>query len=248
MRVFSPVSLSGRTQSSACHVTAMASSCWAFNTRRPAASTSCRNRSPLSFTCAVRSNAAAARTKLVADKFTRQAISKTPGVMVVPLRSRIASAGATLPICGPYHQRRTILISPLTVRTSCDCRPLFANRLPVVGWCGGGKSGFRRIDPLLQGALKDFPPHLRAQVAHLLFTAGDPLPVRRVVDGVHHLLGELLKLLLHRFGELLRRNSRRRVHLSLLACGNVTANTYASSLPKPRRSRQSKLSRTQGVE
>ena len=46
------------------------------------------------------------------------------------------------------------------------------------------------------------------------------------------------------FSELLRRNSRRRVHLSLLACGNVIANTYASSLPKPRRSRQSKLSHT----
>ena len=61
----------------------MASSCWAFNTRRPAASTTCRNRSPLSFTWAVRSRAAAARTKLVADKFTRQAISTTPGVIVV---------------------------------------------------------------------------------------------------------------------------------------------------------------------
>jgi len=51
--------------------------------------------------------------------------------------------------------------------------------------------------------------------------------------------------LLHRLGELLRRNSRRRFHLSLLACGNGAVNTYASSLPKPRRSRQRKLSRTQ---
>ena len=55
-------------------------------------------------------------------------------------RSRISSAGATLPICGLYHQRRTTLISPLMVRTLCGCRPLSASRLPVVGWCGGGKA------------------------------------------------------------------------------------------------------------
>ena len=50
-------------------------------------------------------------------------------------------------------------------------------------------------------------------------------------------VGELLELLLHRIGELLRWDSRR-FHLVLLACVNVTANTYANSLPKPRRSRQ----------
>src|SRR5271157_5943301 len=172
----------------------MASSCCAFSTRRPAASTTCRNRSPLSCTWAVRSKAAAALTKLVADRFTRQAISTTPGVIVMPSRSRIASAGATLPSCGPCHQRRTILISPLTVRTWCDCRPLFASRLPVVGSCGGGKSGFRRIQPLLQGSLEYPSPHLCGKVSHLFFAAGDPLSIRRVIDGFHHLRGELLEL------------------------------------------------------
>src|SRR5208283_4715095 len=140
--------------------------------------------------------------------------------------------------------RRTILTSPLTVRTRCDCRPLFASRLLVVGWCGGGKSGFRRIDPLLHGTLENLSSHLCAKVTHLLFAAGDPLAVRRVVDGLHHLLGELLELSLQRFGKLLRRHSRRRFHLVLLACWNRFVNPYASSLPKHRRSRQWKLPRT----
>jgi hypothetical protein len=201
-------------------------------------------RSALSFTCAVRSKAAAVLKKLVADRFTRHAISKTPGVIVDPSRSRTPSAGATLPNCGPCHQRRTILISPLMVRTLCDCRPLLASRLSVVGSCGGGKSGFRRIHPLLHGAFKYFAPHLRTKIAHLLLAAGDPLAIRRVVDGLHHLLGELLDLSLHRLGKLLRRYPWRRFHLVLLACWNRFVNPYASSLPKPRRSRQWKLSDT----
>ncbi len=98
----------------------MASLCCACKTRRPAASTSCRKRSPLSFTCAVRSSTAAALTKLLADKFTRQAIPMTPGVIVAPRRSRISSAGATLPLPRPNHQRRWVSILPLIVTTLRD--------------------------------------------------------------------------------------------------------------------------------
>ena len=94
---------------------------------------SCRSCSPLIFTCAVRSNAAAARRKLVADKFTREAISTTPGVTVSRLRLTISSAGAMLPTPLPYHQRRRISISPLMVRTELACFPLFSSRFPVVG-------------------------------------------------------------------------------------------------------------------
>ena len=115
-----------------------------------------------------------------------------------------------LPICGPCHQRRTILISPLTVRTRCDCRPLFASRLPVVGWCGGGKSGFRRIDPLLHGTLKDLAPHLRRKVAHLLFAAGDPLrrPAALLTASITSLANCSISCFIDS-ANCLRRNSRR---------------------------------------
>ena len=172
----------------------MASSCWAFSTRRPAASTTCRNRSPLSFTCAVRSKAAAARTKLVADKFTRQAISKTPGVIVAPLRSRIASAGATLPICGPCHQRRTILISPLMVRTCATAGLYSPAACPSSDGAEGGKAASAASTRFCTARSKTLRRISARKVAHLFFAAGDPLAVRRVVDGLHHLLGELLEL------------------------------------------------------
>ena len=68
----------------------------------------------------MRSSTAAALTKLLADKFTRAAISTTPGVIVAPLRSRISSAGATLPLARPNHQRRRVSILPLTVTTLRD--------------------------------------------------------------------------------------------------------------------------------
>ena len=53
-----------------------------------------------------RCNAAAARSKLVDGKFMRQVISTTPGVILSPFGSTIASTGTTLPSWEPCHQRR----------------------------------------------------------------------------------------------------------------------------------------------
>jgi hypothetical protein len=69
-----------------------------------------------------------------------------------------------------------------------------------------GGSGFRRIAAFLHGAFQHLPPHLRGKVAHLLLAAGDPLPIQRVVDSLHHLPGELIELSLHRLRKLLRRH------------------------------------------
>jgi hypothetical protein len=68
----------------------------------------------------------------------------------------------------------------LIVSTDRDCRPLLASRLFVVGWCGGGKSGFRRVHPLLHGLLKHATAHPGREIANPFFASGNPLAIRGV--------------------------------------------------------------------
>ena len=79
---------------------------------------------------------------------------------VFPCRSISASAGATLLVSLPYHQRRITQMRPLMVSIVLICRPLLARRLPVLGWCGGGKSGFRRVHAHLDGSFKSLAAEL----------------------------------------------------------------------------------------
>jgi hypothetical protein len=51
---------------------------------------------------------------------------------------------------------------------------------------GGGKSGFRRINPLLHRLFEDPFAKLRREVSDLLLAASNPLPVRSVVDSLDH--------------------------------------------------------------
>src|SRR5581483_2093173 len=127
----------------------------------------------------------------------------------------ISSAGAMLPTPFPYHQRRRMATSPLMVRTELACFPLFASRFPVVGWCGGGKSGFRRIHALLDCLLKTPLPQRSGDVANLFFTAGNPIAIRRIVNSLHHLLEILFDFAAHRFGERCGRDLRRLTHAAL---------------------------------
>src|SRR5208337_3159265 len=141
--------------------------------------------------------------------------------------------GATLPICGPYHQRRQVSMRPLTVRTLRDWRPLSASRLPVVGCCGGGKSGFRRVDPPLHCLFVNSLPHGSDDIADLFLAARNPCPVGRFVNSFHHLFKTPRDLSLHRFGKLSGRHLGRLTHSALLAWDWRIENTTPPVYPNP---------------
>jgi len=67
--------------------------------------------------------------------------------------------------------------------------------------------------------LKTPPPYRFGYVSNLLFTAGNPIAIRRIVNGVHHLFETLLDLVAHRFGERFRRHFRRLTHMALPCLG-----------------------------
>src|SRR3990170_4874412 len=132
---------------------------------------------------------------------------------------------------------------PFTVSIDLSCRPLFARRLPVVGLCGGGKSGFRRVDLQLHRFLKHLSAKVSRKVSHLLLAAAYPVAIRRVVHGFHHRLKVLLHFLLHRLDEFVGRNLTRG-HGSLLesrALVMISQTGNFITLPNPRRLRQSIL-------
>src|SRR5271157_3044419 len=111
----------------------------ASNTRLPSISTSTRNVSPLSLTWAVRSKLVAALSKFLPSPFRRQAISRTPRLIVLSTVSSHWSSGVVVPSFGEYHRRLQSCTRPLIVSTVKSCRPLLRLVLPVVGSFGGGK-------------------------------------------------------------------------------------------------------------
>src|SRR5205085_10185036 len=127
----------------------------------------------------------------------RQAISRTPRLIVASTVSSQESSGVVVPSPGQCQRRRRSRTRPLIVSTVKSCRPLLRLVLPVVGSFGGGKSGFRRIDSHLQTRLEGLLAQVREEVADLFFTPRDDLSRRRLVDRVGHLAEQRLHLLPH---------------------------------------------------
>ena len=98
----------------------------------------------------MRARLAAALSKFLPSPLSRQAISRTPRLIVLSTVSSHRSSGVVVPSSGEYHRRRQSWTRPLIVSTVKSCRPLLRLVLPVLGSFGGGKSGFRRIDSHLQ--------------------------------------------------------------------------------------------------
>ena len=71
--------------------------------------------------------------------------------------------------------------------------------------CGGGKSGFRRIDSLLHRRLKYLSAEVLGQVTDLFFAAGNPLAIGSKIDGLDHRLQISVGLVFQRFDEFLWR-------------------------------------------
>ena len=155
---------------------------------------------------------AAALSKFLPSPLSRQAISRTPRLMVPSAASSHRSRGAVVPSSGEYHRRRHSWTRPLIVSTVKSCRPLFRLVLPVCGSAGGGKSGFRRIDSHLHGRLIGLPAKAREEVADLLLAGRDDMPRRRLVDRVGDPAERLLDLPPHLSDVLIARQLDFRLH------------------------------------
>src|ERR1700682_1716047 len=101
-----------------------------------------------------------------------------------------------LPTPLPCQRIRFSHPRPLIVNTEYSCRPLLRRFLPVWECFGGGKSGFRRIDPHLQAHLEGLLAEVSEEVPHRLFAACNDVTIRSVVDRI----GDLAE---HRFHFLL---------------------------------------------
>src|SRR5262249_6378624 len=154
-------------------------------------------------TWAVRARLAAALSKFLPSALSRQAISRTPRLIVPSRASSHASSGVVVPSPGQYHRRRQIRTRPLTVKAVKSCGPLFCLVLAVFGSLGGGERGFRRIYPHLKAGLEGLLSQVCEEVADLFLAARDDLPGRRLVDRVGDPGERLLELRPHPSDELI---------------------------------------------
>src|SRR3954468_19543891 len=118
---------------------------------------------------------AAALSKFLPSPLSRQAISRTPRLIVASTVSSHWSSGVVVPSPGECHRRRQSRTRPLIVSTVKSCRPLLRFFRPVLGSFGGGKSGFRRIESHLHAGLVGVSAAGRGTSAGpLLAPRGDP--------------------------------------------------------------------------
>src|SRR5690348_15467637 len=82
---------------------------------------------------------------------------------------------------------------PLTVKTVCSAGPLFCRGVPVWGWSGGGESRLRGVAAELQGGLVGGLSEVGEEVADLLLAGVDDVAGGGAVDGIGHVLTELLE-------------------------------------------------------
>src|SRR3954468_12911288 len=118
---------------------------------------------------------AAALSKFLPSPLSRQAISRTPRLIVASTVSSHRSSGVVVPSPGECHRRRQSRTRPLIVSTVTSCRPLLRLAWPVPGSFGGEKSGFRRIESHLQARLEGVLAKVGEQVADLFLAARDDL-------------------------------------------------------------------------
>src|SRR5947209_8013235 len=118
------------------------------------------------------------------------------------------------------------------VRMVCSSGPLFCNGIPVCGWSGGGKSRLRGIRAEREGGLVSGLSEVRQEVANLLLAGMDDLTGGGLVDGLGHVLTELLEAATQLFQKSVRREGGLGRH-RLLRRGKRTTARAAVQLRLP---------------